>query len=157
MMTFVSLISTYFLWKELKLINIFTEDALKNYDSSVKKSVDRRPLCVGGDPIDGPVSIRFYLDNLVLEISYSVFNLWHDLDSFNKFDITTSNDCSLKKLARVVADLLIVCISFSGFRHIYAELFWLGSSSSKSTFMFRKSPPWTGPIIQILCMMLWVP
>ena len=124
----------------MKLINIFTEAAYKNYYSFGKKSVDRRPLCVGGDPIDGPVSVVVYVGYSVHEIFYCVMNLWHDLESdvesFNKFDIITSNDCTLKKLAGVVADLLIVCISFSGFRDIYAELFWLGSSSSKWNIVF---------------------
>ena len=135
-MTLVSLISTYFLWKELKLINIFTVAAYDNYNIFGYKPFNRRPLCVGGHPIKGPVSIMFYVEYSVEEIGYCVINLWHDLESFNKFDINTSNDSSLKELARVVAYLLLVCISFSGFRDIYAELFWLGSSSSKWTIIF---------------------
>ena len=107
----------------MKLINIFTVAAYNNRNSFVNKSVDRRPLCVGGDPIGGPVSRMVYIRYSVEEIHYCVKNLYHDLMSLNKFDIITSNDCSLKKLARVVADFLIVCISFLGFRDIYAELF----------------------------------
>ena len=119
----------------MKLINIFTEAAV-NDPYFGNKSVVRRPLCVGGDPIGGPVPMMGYVRYSVEEIRYCVKNLWDDLKSLNKSDIITSNDCSLKELTRVVADFLIVCISFSGFRDIYAELFWLGSSSSKSPSLF---------------------